>query len=620
MRLRLADRGSRLLRSARWALALAWSTDRWSVAGVLVIMVVMGAVPAGLAVAIRGLINAVEAIVRGETSDSAAVWFWLGAGALLTLVSVLSRYIDGLLDRRLQDRIVLRVNTQILEHAARLDISFFETPKHHDMLQRARSGAPHSIHRFLRDVMSAATNAVTTISLFAVLAVIEPLIAPVMVITAAPYIVFQVRQARRAYLIEHSRAAKRRWTNYFSGRLTTMPSAAEVRMLDLAPLLLARFRSLMQEFLVQDWKLHLKGFRAGVTFGMAATVAIYALFVRVVFRALEGAVTLGDVAIFGGATSGLRNSVEQAAFALRASMSDSLFVSDIIAFLEHRARISSLEGSRWPGHRGELCFEEVRFTYPGSTRAALRGVSLRIEAGETLAIVGENGAGKSTLVKLAARLYDPDEGRILADGTDLRDLAPADYHRKLAFVFQQFGRYEATAAENIAYGDWRRLLDDRGAIEEIVRRMGLSHLVGEMPDGLDTALGRNFGDYDPSAGQWQIIAVARALARDAAILILDEPTASLDARAEYDLFVRFRELAQGRTTLLISHRFSTVAMADRVAVMAEGRIAEIGTHEELLDQGGVYATLYSLHRRDGFSPITGAAQRADTAGTGPPRS
>jgi ABC-type multidrug transport system fused ATPase/permease subunit len=397
-----------------------------------------------------------------------------------------------------------------------------------------------------------------------------------------------------------------------------MPSVAEVRVLNLAPLLLSRFRSLMLEFLNQDWKLHVKGFRAGMTFGVVATIAVYALFVRVVFRAIEGAVTLGDVAIFGGATTGLRNAVEHTALDLRAVVTDSLFVRNVIEYLEHRARISGSEGREWSGQRGELRFEDVVFTYPGSTRPALRGVSLDVEAGETLAIVGENGAGKTTLVKLAARLYDPDEGRIVADGTDLREIATEDYHGKLGFVFQQFGRYEASAADNIAYGDWQRLLDDRAAIDRIVQRTGLSELISEMPSGLDTALGRSFGDYNPSAGQWQMIAVARALARDALILILDEPTASLDARAEHDLFIRFRELARGRTTLLISHRFSTVAMADRIAVMADGRIAEIGTHQQLLDLQGVYATLYSLHRREGFTLDGDDPKSASTAAVGPP--
>ena len=196
-----------------------------------------------------------------------------------------------------------------------------------------------------------------------------------------------------------------------------------------------------------------------------------------------------------------------------------------------------------------------------------------------------------------ARLYEPDEGRILVDGVEIRELPPAEYRREIAFVFQPYGRYEASAGENIAYGDWQRLLRDRSAVQEVVQRAGLDSMVESMPNGLDTKLGRSFGEYDPSAGQWQLIAVARALARDATILILDEPSSSLDARAEYELFSRLHRMSAGRTTLLISHRFSTVAMADRIGVISDGRIVEMGTHDELMELGAVYASLYNLHRR-----------------------
>ena len=201
------------------------------------------------------------------------------------------------------------------------------------------------------------------------------------------------------------------------------------------------------------------------------------------------------------------------------------------------------------------------------------------------------------MVKLLARLYDPDEGCIRFDGVDLRELSLEHLHRQIAFVFQVFARYEATLAENVAYGDWQRLLEDRERLTEIAKRAGLEDLIESMPSGLDTMLGRSFGEFDPSGGQWQSIAVARAFARPASLLILDEPTSNLDARAEHRLFVRFRELARGRTTILVSHRFSTVAMADRIVVLEGGRMVEIGTHEQLLERGGSYASLYELHHR-----------------------
>ena len=214
-----------------------------------------------------------------------------------------------------------------------------------------------------------------------------------------------------------------------------------------------------------------------------------------------------------------------------------------------------------------------------------------------MALVGENGSGKTTLAKLIAGLYTPDRGRILLDGRDITEIDPGSLHRQIAFIFQSFSRYEATAADNIAYGDWEHILGDRTRVEEIARAAGVHDMVAAMPAGYDTLLGRSFGAHDLAGGQWQKLAVARAFARPARLLILDEPTAAHDARAEYELFVRARELAHGRTTLLISHRFSTLSMADRILVMHEGQIVEQGTHDELMEHAGRYSELYGLHQR-----------------------
>ncbi|MEE8574683.1 MAG: ATP-binding cassette domain-containing protein, partial [Thermodesulfobacteriota bacterium] len=274
-----------------------------------------------------------------------------------------------------------------------------------------------------------------------------------------------------------------------------------------------------------------------------------------------------------------------------------LYISNLREYLSIKPQIRSKKSQSLAESKGEIEFRDVSFTYPGSESPVLSGLTFRIAQGDTVALVGESGAGKTTLAKLIVRFYDPDAGSILFDGVDLRELSVESLHRQMALVPQQFGRYEATVSENIAYGDLERLKDDREQIERIARYAGVDKIIEKMPQGYDTLLGRRFGSYDLSGGQWQQIALARAFAREATLLILDEPTSNLDAKAEYELFDRYRQLAKAKTTILISHRFSTVSMADRIIVLDKGKIVESGTHSELISLGGQYATLYEFQRK-----------------------
>jgi ABC-type multidrug transport system fused ATPase/permease subunit len=560
--------------------------------------VVSAVLPAGLALTGRGLIDALAgALGSGDAAARAGITGWLALGLGLALAGATLRALEALLERRLRDELGFRVASDIIDHAGTLDLTSFEDPRFQDVLERARRGTADNAQRFLLAILGLGTSAAQALSLFAILVVVEPLAVPVLLLLAVPYLAYQWRMARHLHELETSRTTRRRWSEYFLSRAIGRDSVGEVRLLGLAPLLSERFKSTLRGFIEQDRSLHRRNFAGAAVFGALSALAVYGIFSRVVVRALEGALSVGDVAVFGGAAMGLRNSVENVVIGIRDAFQHTLFISHLEEFLRTKPRLHASGRRELAGPRGELELAGVRFRYPGSERPALDGVSLYVRPGETLAIVGENGSGKSTLLKLLARLYDPDEGSVRFDGVDVRELSPEQLHREIAFVFQSFGRYEASVGENVAYGDWRRLLGDRDGVAEVARRAGLEGLIASLPEGLDTRVGRAFGQVDLSGGQWQAIAVARAFARPASLLILDEPTASLDARAEHGLFRRFRELARGRTTILVSHRFSTVAMADRIAVLEEGRIVECGTHAELLAQGAAYAGLYALHRR-----------------------
>jgi ATP-binding cassette subfamily B protein len=592
-----ADWGARardLRRQGVWTLGLVWSVAPAVTAGLLAIVVVESLLPAAMAIAARELINAVLGIQAGRAPLGAlAPWFILSL--IVALAGVLAAASRQLLQHRLNGELNLHLTTLVLEHAQTLEMARYDDPEFHDVRQRAQQNTAHHLARFVVNALGMLTGLAQTVTLAGIVALIEPFVLLALIPLIVPYALYRWRVARQRYETDRSRTTQTRWTAYFADKLLNRSSATEIKLLDLAPLLIAEFRSRMHALRDDDWLLQRRAFTGTVVFLVFSALVVYMTFFRVLLRAVRGDLTLGDVAIYLGAAARLRGAMEGLIVSVVGALEELLYVSNLQSFLATRpGPVAPAAAPTLPVPvRGEVRFNRVTFRYPGSAVPALRDVSLHIEPGETVALVGPNGAGKTTLVKLLAGLYLPDAGEVSLDGVSTRTVPASELYRQVAVVLQDFNRYEATVSDNIAYGDWRELRGNAPAIETAARGAGVHDLIAGTPDGYQTRLGRMFGQHDLSGGGWQRLALTRAFVRNAPVLVLDEPTSSQDADSEADLLEHLRKLARGRTTVLISHRFSTVRLANRVLVLDDGCIVESGTHERLLAiDGGVYRRLY----------------------------
>jgi len=581
-------------------LRLVWTADRGGAVAILGLTAATALLPAAIAWVGKLIVDGVVASAGGADPSARDRVLWLvglelGLMAVMLAVSRLSAYRRELLRASLGNL----VNERILEKALALELRHFEDSEVYDKMQNARREASSRPLSLAMQLVTIGQNTVTLVALSGLLWRLSPVSVLVVVAASVPAFLAEARLAGESFRLYTWRAPEGRRLNYLEWILTRDAHVKEVKLFGLGPLVLGRYRALFTRFFDEDRRLSRRRLLAGVAFGLVSLSAFYGMYALMAGRAAAAAITLGDLTLYIAVFRQGQGSVQAVLAAVGGMYEDALFMTNLFAFLaipaggEQPRCLPARTVPRGAPHRIEL--DRVSFRYPGREVWALRDFSLTIEPGEKIGLVGENGAGKSTIVKLLLRLHDPTEGAIRYGGVDLRDLDPADLRGRIGAVFQDFVRYQFSAAENVGLGEPSHL-EDRARIAAAVARAGADGVVAGLPLGFDTVLGGWFErGHELSAGQWQKLAVARAFMRDdAELLILDEPTASIDAEAEHELFERFRQLSADRTAIVISHRFSTVRLADRIAVLHGGRLEEMGSHKELLARDGRYAHLFRL--------------------------
>ncbi|MBK8504976.1 MAG: ABC transporter ATP-binding protein [Saprospiraceae bacterium] len=513
---------------------------------------------------------------------------------LVILSDLLSRAIclcDGLLG----DLYANKSSVDLIRKAATMDLAQFEDPTFYDKLDRARRQTTGRVS-LMTMVLFQLQDLITVASLLAGLIVFEPWLVIILIIAIIPSFINEAYFSRTTYSLIKSWTPERRELDYIRFIGASDATAKEIKLFGLSNFLAKRFSFLADKYFNANKKLTIRRSIFGSIFHIVGDLAYYGAYVLIIIRTVTGIVTLGDLTFLSGAFARLRNQLQEIFSRLSKITEDALYLQDYFSFMEMNP-LSNFPTKNLPfppkivsGFR----FENVGFQYPSADRWVIRHLNFKLKAGEKLALVGENGAGKTTLVKLLTRLYEPTEGRIYLDDIDIREYEVTAYHEAVGVIFQDYVKYYFTAAENIAVGKIE-LLHNQEKIESAAQASLADQVVEKLPEKYQQMLGRRFsGGKDLSGGEWQKIALARAYMKEAQLLILDEPTATLDARAEYEAFQRFAELTSGKTAVIISHRFSTVRMADRILVLSQGQVLELGSHEELVATKGLYAELFNL--------------------------
>lgn len=580
-------------------LKLVYQTHRGYTVAILALRGLRSFVPLGVLWVGKLIIDGVVSAARAH-SGGASVDFWYLGGLVglelgIAVVGEGLARLSSLLESLLSDLFSNRISVRLMQHAATLDLAQYEDAETYDHLERARRQTAGRIG-LIALLLSAAQDLVTLASLAGVLLLQLPWLLLLLLIAVLPSFLGETHYAALGYSLLFQWTPERRLLDYLRYVGASDEMAKEVKLFDLSNFLVGRYAKLSDEFYEENKRLAVKRNVVSTIFVTIGTLGYYGAYAVTIYLTVLGRFTLGALTFLAGSFRQSRDLIQRILLSLSQVFEESLYLSDLFTFFDVQPRVTSRPGARpvpVPIRQG-FEFQDVGFRYPGSQRWAVRHLSFTFQPGERIALVGENGAGKTTLVKLLARLYDPDEGRILLDGVDLREYDLDSLRRNIGVIFQDFVRYDFILKENIGVSQVERL-DDDAKIRDAARRSLADSVATRLEKGYDQMLGRRFdGGVELSGGEWQKVALARAYMRDAQVLILDEPTASLDARAEYEVFLRFAELTKGRMAVLISHRFSTVRMAERILVLRGGELVDQGMHEELVERGGLYAELFSL--------------------------
>jgi ATP-binding cassette subfamily B protein len=580
------------------AVRLVWqATPGWTLANLLM-QIIQGILPLAALYLMKLIVDGVMLSITAadKTESFSQVMFFIGIAAGIALLYALCQLLANMANQAMSLAVTDHVFDLMHAKSVEVDLEYYENPQYFDTLHRAQQEGPYRPTAIVNDLVRLVQNSVTLIAMAGLLITLHWIIAAILFVAVLPGIFVRIHYSNKLFQWQRQRTTTERQASYLNWILTGDIYAKEVRLFGLGDLLIERFSKLQKQLRVEKLILSKKQSMADFMAQTSATIAVFGSFAYIAYKTVYGHITLGDMVMFFQAFQRGLNAMRDLLGGMASLYEDNLFLSNLFDFLKLRPKVKESAHPTplpIPIQQG-IVFDSVSFQYPSTTRKVLEDISLTIAPGETVALVGRNGCGKTTLAKLICRLYDPQHGSISFDGIDLKEFEISLLRREISVLFQDFVKYYLTANENIWFGNIDQPVDEQ-RIQTAADQAGVDELIRQLPHGYETILGKWFDNGEElSRGEWQKIALARAFLRKSQIILLDEPASSLDPRAEYEVFQRFKDLAAGATAIFISHRLSTVKMADRIFVMEKGKIVESGSYDELMEKKGSFAYLFDM--------------------------